>query len=70
MKSTIPAPRCSLEAFCESIGIDMPAAREASVTRALCARLQREATREADAARIAAGERHSHDRDPEVTNYR
>lgn len=69
-RSTIPAPRSSLEAFCASIGIDLPDARQASVTRALCSRLRHNAERESSAARIAAGERHPDDRDPEVMNYR
>lgn len=64
-RSTIPVPRCSLEEFCESIGIDLPDTREATLTRALAARLRRESTVERDAAQLAAGEAPASERVPD-----
>ena len=64
-RSTVPAPRTSLQAYCEALGIDLPEARRASVPEALCARLQRLAAVESDAAMLAAGERHPEERIPD-----
>ena len=55
-RSTVPAPHSSHAELCESLGIDPAQARQATVTRALAARMRRESTVERDAAMMAAGE--------------
>jgi hypothetical protein len=65
-RSTIPAPHSTHDEFCASLGIDPCATRQATVTRALAARMRRESTAEATAAMQAAGERPASERLPDA----